>query len=327
VPASLIALAQYFGLDVFRAWPAGERQPSFLGIHELGAFSAAVLSVGLAAIVWPPRERVGRVFARVALASGCLGLVLSGAAAGALGTVLAAAAIVVVGRHRGALDARKLAAGTAVVVVFVLGFAAIRSGDIAAFGRFVGVASETEDTTTHVQTYAHRTLMMYVGVEMWRDHPVLGVGWQGVREEESWRPQLAAAHARFPDQPAEAFPSPEHPYGIDNAFVQALAELGALGLALFVAFLATAAVLGLVRALRAPEARFELALAGLLFVLVAIGTWAGQGLVAGASFDATAWIGVGLVAAAGAAPARARRPREPAEDAAYSPADGGTLAR
>jgi O-antigen ligase len=139
---------------------------------------------------------------------------------------------------------------------------------------------------------------MYVGLEMWRDRPVLGVGWQGVREESNWRPHLAAAHARFPDQPDEAFPSRAHAYGIDNAFVQALAELGAVGLLLFVAFLATATVTGLLGALRAPEESFAVALVGLLLVLVSIGTWAGQGLVAGASFDATAWIGVGLVAAA-----------------------------
>jgi O-antigen ligase len=298
VPASAIAVAQYFGLDIFRAWPAGERQPSFLGIHELGSYSAAVLALGLASILWPPRERRARVLATIAVVSGCIGLVLSGAAAAALGALLAAGALVVVGWRRGVLDPRRLAAGAAVVAVFVLGFVAIRSGDIAAFGRFVGAAPENEETATHVQTYAHRTLMMYLGVEMWRDHPVLGVGWQGVREETNWRPHLADAHARFPDQPDEAFPSRAHAYGIDNAFVQALAELGAVGLLLFVAFLATAVVAGFFGALRAPEESFATALVGFLLVLVAVGTWAGQGLVAGASFDATAWIGVGLVAAA-----------------------------
>jgi hypothetical protein len=36
-----------------------------------------------------------------------------------------------------------------------------------------------------------------------------------------------------------------------------------------------------------------------LWLLTAMGTWAGQGLVAGASFAALSWFALGLVAAGG----------------------------
>src|SRR5262245_17309817 len=37
--ASAVAAVQFFGVDVLGAWPAGMRQPSFLGQHDLAALS------------------------------------------------------------------------------------------------------------------------------------------------------------------------------------------------------------------------------------------------------------------------------------------------
>ncbi len=50
------------------------------------------------------------------------------------------------------------------------------------------------------------------------------------------RRYLAAARRRF-NQPAEAFPSPAHRWGVQNAYVQSLADLGILGLVAFLAAL------------------------------------------------------------------------------------------
>jgi hypothetical protein len=55
-------------------------------------------------------------------------------------------------------------------------------------------------------------------------------------------------------------------------------------------------VYGVRRALRAPPEAAMRALVGVLWLLVAMGTWAGQGLVAGASFAALSWFALGLVA-------------------------------
>jgi O-antigen ligase len=144
--------------------------------------------------------------------------------------------------------------------------------------------------------------MYYIGLRVWLDKPLLGAGWQSIREHQVFEPFLDAAHRRYPDQPEQAFPNANAPgrqYGIDNAYIQALAELGVVGAGLFAALLAAGLVLGAKRALRAPPGASTCALVGLLWLLVAMGTWAGQGLVAGTPFTALSWFALGLVASGG----------------------------
>jgi O-antigen ligase len=292
------AIAQFLGAPLFQHWAAGNRQPSFLGIPELGTFGGALLAVGLVALVRTPAARVERRIALTAGIVGAVAVVLAGALAGGIGVGLAAAAAAAVAYRRGALTPRRLLAGAAVLAVVAVGLLALRGSDIGAFTRFAGVTRQTAETTENVQTYSQRTLMAYYGLRMWQGRPLLGVGWQGVREEQNFLPYSADAHRRFPDQPEQAFPTAEHAWRIDNAFVQALAELGALGFAVFVGWLATVVVLGFRATARAQAERLPLALLGLLWFLVAIGNWTGQGLVAGTSYDAVGWLAVGLVAAA-----------------------------
>ncbi len=45
--ASAVAVVQFFGVDVFLAWPSGGRQPGFVGIDELGRLSAGAYAVAL----------------------------------------------------------------------------------------------------------------------------------------------------------------------------------------------------------------------------------------------------------------------------------------
>lgn len=299
-----LGVAQYSGARILHAWPAGGRQPSLLGIHEFAAYSAATLALGLTAVAWRLPERAVRIAAAVAIASGLVGLVLSGAVAGGIGVGLAAVALAAVAWRRRTLTGSGFAVGAVALVLAAAGLLTMRSGDITNFAHFAGVGTSSHSGDSRVQTYSQRTLMTYIGYRMWLGRPVLGIGWQAVREPQAYEPYLADAHRRFPDQPALAFPSRAHPWGIDDAYLQALAELGALGALAFLAFLATAVVRGAVVALRArPEAALY-GLLGLGWALVAAGIWTGQGLVAGTPYDAVAWLGVGFVAA-GAARARA----------------------
>ncbi len=96
--------------------------------------------------------------------------------------------------------------------------------------------------------------------------------------------------SRYPREPALAFPSPKHRWGVQNAYIQTLADLGLAGLALLAAAVAAALWLGLRGAGRSAAA-----LVGVCWLLVALGVWNGLGLVAGIPLDALTWLAFGLV--------------------------------
>jgi hypothetical protein len=104
---------------------------------------------------------------------------------------------------------------------------------------------------------------------------------------------LPAAHAKFPNLSPLAFPTREHEWGVQNAFVQAAADLGVVGIVLWLAPFAIALVLA-VGANAPPGA------VAAFSVLAAMGIWLGQGLVAGIPLDALMWLGFGLAATAAA---------------------------
>ncbi len=299
--AAGVAIVQFAGVDVFRSWPAGGRQPSFTGIAELGALGGAALGVGFCGVVW--RGRIGARTTVTALVAGAVDLVLGASLAGLIGALAVAVAIALIALRRQEAVRRRVVVVGAVTAACTLGVLGIRGGDLSQFARYLGLAPATTETSTQVQTYAQRSLMAYVGLSVWREHPVLGAGWQSIRETQVFTPHLAAAHRRFPDQPPRAFPSPEHPWGIDNGYIEALAELGAVGLVLFLALLSTGLAIGFVSALRSPAVSSACAIVGVVWLLVAAGSWLGQGLTAGSAWDALAWLGLGLVAGA-----RARLP-------------------
>ena len=101
-----------------------------------------------------------------------------------------------------------------------------------------------------------------------------------------------------PNQPTESFPSPTNRWGVDDAYVESLAELGLAGTAVFLAFLGTALALGLRGSLRAPPPAAQLALTGLTWMIVTMGIWAGEGFDPGSGFAALPFFALGLVAAA-----------------------------
>ena len=299
-------LLQFAGLvNEFEGRRPLQREPSFLGIHDLAALSGAALAIGLALLALRPATRGERVLAWLAGGSGALGLVLSGAVAGALGVALAALLAIVVAARRRVLSLVRAAAIAAIAVVVGVAVLLMRSGDVTNFIRFLGIGHEPK-VERNVESYVHRSLLAYIGVRIFADHPLLGVSWQGSEEQDNYGPYLPATHRRFPGEPAAAFPSPQHAWGVQNAYLQTLTDMGLVGFALIVALFVCGLVTGVRAALRGPPELALLALVGLLWMLVAAGVWNGLGLVAGIPLDAVTWLSFGVVAAAAAGVARAR---------------------
>jgi len=292
VAATFFGLLQIFGVDIAHAWAAGRRQPSFLGHSDFAALSAFALGIGLAAVLLA-QKRAGWI----AIASGALGMIIAGATAGLIGAAVGAAGLVYAISRRRRLVMRDLALTGTVVAVVAAGVLILRAGDFENFLRFLHVKGR-ETQTADIQTYSHHTLLAYIGYRIWREHPIAGAGWQASTEPETVDPELPAARRKFPDVSPLAFPTREHPWGVQNAYVQAAADLGLIGLVLWLAPFALALVLAL-RANAPPGAVAAFA------ILAAMGIWGGQGLVAGIPLDAVTWLGFGLAATAAAQRTRA----------------------
>jgi O-Antigen ligase len=287
VVATFVGLLQFFGLGIADAWAAGRRQPSFLGHSDFAALSALALAIGLAAVLLANR-RIGWV----AVASGAVGLILSGATAGLIGIAAGAVALLYAIARRRPLTVRDFAVTGAVVGVVAAGVLVLRAGDFENFLRFLHLKGR-ETQTANIQTYSHHTLLAYIGYRIWRDHPVVGAGWQGSTDPDVVDPQLPAAHREFPDVAPLAFPTRQHEWGVQNAYIQGAADLGLIGLVLWLAPFALALLLAL-RANAPPGA------VAAFSILAAMGIWGGQGLVAGIPLDAATWLAVGLAATAAA---------------------------
>jgi O-antigen ligase len=291
--ATVVALLQFFGVGIFRAWPSGGRQPSFVGVDDLGMLSAATYAVALALVVVGTRGRGARSLAWTAGVAGGLGMVLSGALAAVLGALLAALVAVVVGHRFAQLSLRRAAVVCVMAVAVLVGSVFMRSAALGDFARFAGLGQS--DNGARVESYSHRWVLDYVGLKMFLRQPVLGAGWQAGYDEEAYGPVLAAAHRRFPSQPALAFPSPAHPWGIQSAYVEVLAELGIVGGLLFVSWIAA----GLWTALRSLRDVRTIAwhpFVGLLLLCVVLGVWNGLWFIGGIPFDALIWLAFGFAA-------------------------------
>jgi O-antigen ligase/polysaccharide polymerase Wzy-like membrane protein len=297
VAATCFGLLQIFGVDMADAWAAGRRQPSFLGHSDFAALSVFALGIGLAAVLL-----AGRRIGWIAIGTGSLGLILAGATAGLIGTGLGAAGLLYAISRRRRVAVRDVALSGAIVLVVSAGVLVLRAGDFEHFLRFLHVKGR-ETQTADIQTYSHHTLLAYIGYRIWRDHPVAGAGWQASTEPETVDPQLPAAHRKFPDVSPLAFPTRVHEWGVQNAYVQAAADLGVIGLLLWLAPFALALLLA-VRANAPPGA------VAVFVILGAMGVWAGQGLVAGIPLDAVTWLGFGLAATAATQRSRASGQRK-----------------
>jgi O-antigen ligase len=296
--AALVGVLQIFGVDIFDAWSPGRRQPSFLGHYDLAALCGASLVLALAVLALRPAVALPQWLLVIAGVAGAVGVTVSGSAAAGLGLAAAAAAVLLAGAYLRRLTVRRALASIGIVGAVAVGILVMRGGDVDQFVRFLGIREHDPAAQENVQTYVQRTMLAYLGWQIFLDNPVVGAGWQSsAKEEQVYGDYLDDARREFPDTPDEAFPSPEHPYGIQNAYVQALADLGVIGFALLMATFAAGLWLGLRAALRGPP------FAGILsaaWLVLAMGTWTAVGLVAGVPLDALTWIALGLAAAAAA---------------------------
>jgi hypothetical protein len=289
VAATGVGLLQFLGLVAeFEGKRPGQREPSFVGIHDFAALSGAALAVGAIGVALGDGRPAGRRWSAVAVTTGALGVVLSGAMTAVIGVWLAVAAVLLAARALDALRPRRMLALLGVTLLVTAGTAAMRADTIERFAEFVGLRDRTEQTG--VESYAHRTLLAYIGGRIWLDHPVTGVGWQASSEEWAYAPFLDDARARFPSEPEQAFPAPDRPWGVQLLYLQVAADLGIAGVAALLA-LATAGIAAGIRGVRSAPA----ALVGLAWLLVAAGVWTGIGLVPGLPLGALTWLAFGLV--------------------------------
>ena len=289
VAATAVGLLQFLGvLAEFEGKRPGQREPSFVGIHDFAALSGAALVIGALGVALGDGRPVGRRWSWLALATGALGVVLSGAMTAVIGVWLAVAAVLIGARVLRQLDTRRALALLGVTLLVTLGTAAMRADTIERFAEFIGLRDRTEQTG--VESYAHRTLLAYLGGRIWLDNPITGVGWQASSQEWAYGPFLEDARERFPNEPEQAFPAPDRPWGIQMLYLQVAADLGVAGIAALLALAATGIAAG-IRGIRSSP----VALVGLGWLLVAVGVWTGIGLVPGLPLGALTWLAFGLV--------------------------------
>jgi O-antigen ligase len=288
VAATVWGVLQFVGaVNEFAGKRPAQREPSFLGLHDFAALSGALLVLGLVVFVVRDGDLLDRRWASIATVTGGLGIVLSGAMTAVIGMWLALAVVGSVAHRRQLLTRRTAAALATAAVLVTLGTAGMRGTALEDFAGFLGLTRNA--TPGAVESYSQRTLLGYIGLKIFLTEPVTGVGYQASSDEFAYAPQLAAARHRFPDQPADAFPSPKHPWGVQNLYLQTLADLGVIGIALLALLFGAALWIGIRAA-----ATSSLALIGVAWLLVAAGIWNGLGIVPGIPLAALTWLGFGL---------------------------------
>jgi len=275
----------------------GRRQPSFLGEHDLAALSTMTLAVALAAL-FAPRHRLGRLPLVAGIAGG-IGVVLGAAVAGLLGLYLAVGAILAVGAARKAATKRAVVITLAVTAAITIGVLSLRSGDLGAFLRSVGIGEKREGTFGNAASWNERLIDAYIGGRIFLDNPVVGTGWHGELPPEEFVRFLDDARARFPDQPATYFPS-EDVFIPQQTYDQVLYELGIVGALLFLVFAFVTVRTAVRVALTWPRGDPDEAAAYLpaAWVAALAGGLSGAALFGGIPLAAIFWITIGVTAVA-----------------------------
>jgi hypothetical protein len=287
--ATAVGILQFLGwVNELSGRRPAQREPSLLGIHDLAALSGGALTLGFVLLTVDAEGLLGRAWIALAIISGGLGIVISGALTGVLGMWFALGVLALVTQRGGRLTRRSGVLLVTVATIVTLGTIGMRGTALRDFAAFIGI--HRNETPGAVESYAQRTLLGYIGVKIFLTEPVTGVGFQGSNDEWAFRPQLAAAHRRFPDQPDAAFPSPDHPWGVQNLYLETLADFGLIGAAALVSLFGAGLALGLRGGWVSP-----LPLMGVTWLLVAAGVWIGIGVVPGIPLAALTWLALGLV--------------------------------
>ena len=298
--ATAVGVVQFAGVDVFDAANAGWRQPSFVGFHDLAGLSALALSLVVAGILATRRHTPAGALFGVAVVAGVVGLILAGSVTAAAGLALGAFVAFLAGRGRFRPTVLRVLALVTIVAVVGAGVTAIRSDTLNDFLQFVGLREDEQ--SLGVESYSQRTVLAYIGLRIFQDEPIVGVGWQRSSRPDVFEPYLADAQARFPDVDPLAFPAEGREWGVQNLYVQMLADAGAIGLLLVLALGVGGTMLAWRTAGYAPNPWAAGAGLAMLCALATIaGTWASLGIVAGIPLQAATSLVLGLAVAGAAA--------------------------
>ena len=297
VVAVAYGLLAFFDAPFVESRFPGRRQPSFLGEHDLAALATMSLAFGLAAL-YSPRHQLGRL-PLVAGIAGAIGVILGAAVAGLLGLYLAVAAIIAVALARRAATRRAVGLTLAVTAAITIGVLGLRSGDLGAFLRSVGIGEQRNDPFGNAASWNERLIDAYIGGRIFLDNPIVGTGWHGELPPDEYTRFIDDAHARFPDQPDTYFPSDDG-FIPQQTYDQVLYELGIVGAVLFLV-LAFVAVRTAVRVAQAwPRGDPDEAIAYLpaAWLAALAGGLTGAALFGGIPLAAIFWITIGVTALA-----------------------------
>jgi hypothetical protein len=271
------------------------RQPSFLGEHDLAALSTMTLSVALVAL-YTPAHRLGRL-PLVAGVAGAIGVVLGAAVAGLLGLYLAVGAIVAVALLRGAATKRAVVLTMAVTAAITIGVLSLRSGELGAFFRSVGIGDAQGDAFGNSASWNERLIDAYIGGRIFLENPIVGTGWHGELPPDEYVRFIDDARAHFPNQPATYFPSDDG-FIPQQTYDQVLYELGIVGALLFLVLAAvtvrTAARVARSRPRDDPDEPAAYLPAAWIAALA--GGLTGAALFGGIPLAAIFWITIGVTA-------------------------------
>ena len=206
VAAVAYGVLAFFNAPFVESRFPGRRQPSFLGEHDLAALATMTLAVALAAL-FAPNHRLGRL-PLVAGVAGAIGVVLGAAVAGLLGLYLAVGAILAVAVARRQATQRAVAVTLAVTAAITIGVLSLRSGELGAFLRSVGIGERQEDTFGNAASWNERLIDAYLGGRVFLDNPILGTGWHGELPRRSTR---TSSTTRAPASPTSRPPTSRLP--------------------------------------------------------------------------------------------------------------------
>jgi hypothetical protein len=292
VVATFVGVLQWTGWNIAGGWGQGRREPSFLGTHDFAALAGMSLGIGIVALLWGVSGRA-RSTAWLAVVTGVIGFVLGGATSGVAGLIPAAAIAVAVTMRRRLAHRTALVGAVAATVLATLGVVVLRSGDFGQFFSFLGVRHTSAAAAKNIETYPQHTLLAYIGLRIWLHHPIAGAGFEASKDYSTYGRELPAAHKRFPHVSALSFPTATRSYGIQDLYVQALADLGVVGFALLAALFGAGLWLALTAAFRAPPAAAFAGLLGAFWLVLSLGFWGTQDFVAGIPLDAYTWLAFG----------------------------------
>ncbi|HKT43998.1 MAG TPA: hypothetical protein VJQ85_04295 [Gaiellaceae bacterium] len=292
VAATFVGVLQWCGWEIAAGWGQGQREPSFLGTQDFAAFSGMVLGLGVVSILWGAHGRL-RTGAWIATVSGVIGFAIGGASSGVIGLIPAAAVALFVVTRRGLVRRAGVVATVAAVALASLSVVVYRSGDYGQFFSFLGVRHTSAAAAKNIQTYPQHTLLAYIGLRIWLRHPIVGAGFEASNDYATYGRELPAAHRHFPNVAPGAFPTPTRSFGVQDLYVQTLADLGIVGLLLLAVLFVAGAWPAFTTALRAAAPVAFPALLGVFWLVLAVGLWSAQGLIAGIPLDAITWLGFG----------------------------------